>query len=218
MDISEGEGGADTFQLPPNTQEEQDSVDEELRKAAYHGDVDEAKRLVETCGANLRAKDYQGGTPMHYAALEGHTACIQYFVASPSGGVDLVHVTDKVGGTPLPVACFWGRLECAQALVSVGADLEAKDDKGLSARDKAVQMGRTEVVAWIDLVLRSRRARKRWRIAGHSVAALLALYERATKRVNAPGGAGYEAARAEFASLALGEGGGGGGAPEEEIS
>ena len=89
-----------------STEEEQDSVDEELRKAAYHGDVDEAKRLVETCGANLRAKDYQGGTPMHYAALEGHTTCIEYFV--DRGGADLVHVTDKVGGTPLPVACFWG--------------------------------------------------------------------------------------------------------------
>ena len=211
MDISEGEGGADTFQLPPNTQEEQDSVDEELRKAAYHGELDKAKMLVETCGANLRAKDYQGGTPLHYAAIEGHVDMSAYLVEK--GGADLVHVKDKVGGTPLPVACFWGRVACAKYLVSQGADVEAKDVKGMSARDKVQegmglggrnkvqQMARAEIVAWLDELVKSRRAqraRMRWRVAGRGVAALLALHERAAARVNAPGGAGYEEARSRF--------------------
>ena len=134
---------------------------------------------------------------MYDAARAGHLDILQYLVEEK--GADLVHATCNDGSTPLSFACSRGHLACVKYLVSVGADPEAKNNNGKTARDIAGALQYPGIVAWLDEVVRARKqARKRWRVAGQSVAAALALYERAAKRVNAPGGVGYEEARAEF--------------------
>lgn len=49
------------------------------------------------CRALLDAKDSDGETPLHYAALNGHLDCVKHLVRN---GAD-VNLTDEEGSTPL---------------------------------------------------------------------------------------------------------------------
>ena len=104
----------------------------ELAQAAFEGDLDRVRRLVEA-GAGLDARSGDGGTPLMYAAAKtgtGHTAVVE-FLARVGAGLDAKD--HDSGWTALMVASALGNVANADVLVEAGADVNAQDDDGLTA-------------------------------------------------------------------------------------
>jgi ankyrin repeat protein len=92
-------------------------------------------------GADVNAKDRWGGTPLHYAAEEGHKEIAELLIAA---GAD---VNERwAGTTPLHYAAFYGQNEIAELLIAKGADVNAKDEYGYTPLHDAVDEGHKEVV------------------------------------------------------------------------
>lgn len=73
---------------------------------------------------NMRFND--GQTPLHLAAIMGHTAIGKYLLESNANTA----VQDSSGATPLHEAVRYGNLELIRALLNSGANVNAKDNLG----------------------------------------------------------------------------------------
>ena len=77
-----------------------------LTHACAVGDLQKIKYLLKE-GADLDCCDYDGRTPLHLAAAEGHTAVLQFILRhKQSHGVDL-NAKDRWGRTALEVSPFF---------------------------------------------------------------------------------------------------------------
>jgi ankyrin repeat protein len=81
---------------------------------------------------NIRFPD--GGTPLHYAAREGHLGLVNFFIEK---GAEL-NIKDASGTTPLHEAARSGNLEAMELLLSRGANPNAQDAKGNSVLHIAI--------------------------------------------------------------------------------
>jgi CDK inhibitor PHO81 len=85
---------------------------------AIEGHLD-AIKLCFTHKANLMS-DYYGRSPLHYAALNGHTDVCVYLI-SIGAEIDLV---DQDGNTPLINAIVSGHVDTVNSLLEMGASFE----------------------------------------------------------------------------------------------
>ena len=102
--------------------------------------------LIE-CGANLDAKNNDGDTALHFAALYGYAETVKALIAAKAN----LEAKDNNDWTALHFAAYFGRTETvkilAQALIEVGAKLEAKDNSyGWTALHIAATKGHSEIV------------------------------------------------------------------------
>ncbi len=67
-----------------------------------------------------------GQTPLHLAAIHGHTAIVRYLIERNA----LINAKDMSGATPLHNAVRYGDLDIASLLVQNGADVNAQDSIG----------------------------------------------------------------------------------------
>jgi len=86
-------------------------------------DIEEVKRLIQA-GADLRARDFVGWTPLRRAAAWGHTEAAKALIAA---GADL-EAKDRDGWTALHCAAAGRRTEAAKALIGAGADISTAFD------------------------------------------------------------------------------------------
>ncbi|USP81074.1 hypothetical protein yc1106_08348 [Curvularia clavata] len=100
-----------------------------LHYAAREGHEAVALLLVDR-GADLKAKDEKGGTPLHSAASswKENKAVVQLLV---DRGAD-IKATDNNGKTPLHWAAWVENEVVVQLLVDRGADLKAKEENGMT--------------------------------------------------------------------------------------
>lgn len=75
---------------------------------------------------NLSIRMDDGQTPLHLAAIYGHTGIAQYLL---NRGAD-IKAQDISGTTPLHEAVRYGNIEIARQLLSKGADVNCKDSLG----------------------------------------------------------------------------------------
>uniref|UniRef100_A0A8C5ESE1 asparaginase n=1 Tax=Gouania willdenowi TaxID=441366 RepID=A0A8C5ESE1_GOUWI len=91
--------------------------------AAKIGDVEALKALSEM-GSNLSLGDYDGRTPLHVAACEGHLHAVEYLLGH--GGS--LHVKDRYGATPLSNAVRFRNNSLCVMFLLVSVSLAACGD------------------------------------------------------------------------------------------
>jgi ankyrin repeat protein len=116
-----------------------------LHGAAYSGNFEVVRILIEYDHADINARDEIRSTPLLWAS-DGH-----FFKDGSVPRLLLEHgadinVQNRFGWTPLHFASINGALEVVRVLLEYGADVEAKGNNGKTALQEAAQRGHDEVV------------------------------------------------------------------------
>lgn len=114
----------------------------QLHRAVSGGRLDDVKALVKA-GANVNVR--QGtfkGTPLQYAATQGHAEVVKFLIESQA----TLDAADTFGRTPLMWAADKGHTDVVRLLVNHGADQKAKTNTGWTALRYALQSGNADVV------------------------------------------------------------------------
>lgn len=122
-----------------------------LMLAALKGYLPLVKKLVER-DADVNKP---GWTPLHYASSTGQLAVME-FLLEQSAYID---AESPNGTTPLMMAAMYGSPEGVKLLIQAGADLNLKNQLGMSAHDFAVRGNRQNAKELIEVGLQRQRAR-----------------------------------------------------------
>ena len=105
-----------------------------LSSFGYEENIEAVKKTLAD-GADVNAKDDNGWTPLHWAALSGHKEVSEYLITM---GAD-VNAKDGTGMTPLHYAAAFDQKEIVELLLASGADVNAKDEPRTIKNGKRVQ-------------------------------------------------------------------------------
>lgn len=151
-----------------------------LMVAAAHGRKEQSRvfRYLLACGANVRARDARGCTPLLLAAKRGNEAMVEAILASvegrstiemivtSSGETELMdaYLRHWQGDTPLLVAADGGHLESLRLLLKHGANVRAQNFYGHTALATASCKGYT---ALVEEILTHKEGRLTIEVAGN---------------------------------------------------
>ena len=119
-----------------------------LHGAAYSGNFEVVRKLIEYDPAYINARDEDGDTPLQWAS-EGHNfkdGSVLRLLLEDGADVNAQRLN---GWTPLHRASYLGVLEVVCLLLEHGADVEAKDNDGKTALQVAADTGRDTVVKFL---------------------------------------------------------------------
>ena len=120
------EQGTPKVKVP--TKAEKEEATDKLFKAVKAGNSSQVTEAI-TEGANIEARDNDGGTALMWATHGGHTAIVKALIDK---GAD-IDAKDTNGDTALMNAAFVGHKAIVEALLDKGADVTAKNKKGWTA-------------------------------------------------------------------------------------
>ncbi|XP_039087727.1 ankyrin repeat domain-containing protein 42 [Hyaena hyaena] len=101
--------GAESEQSDPKDQE---TLAFPGHVAAFKGDLEMLKKLIEDGVININERDSNGSTPMHKAAGQGHIECLKWIIKM---GADS-NITNKAGEKPSDVAKRFAHLAAVKLL------------------------------------------------------------------------------------------------------
>lgn len=134
------------------TEVRNDKDESVLMLAALKGHFNLVQKLVEH-DADVNKT---GWTPLHYAASAGHVKIIEYLLEHSA----YIDAESPNGTTPLMMAAMYGTPEAVKVLIQAGADLNPKNQLGLSAWDFAVRGQRQNSKELIETALARLAARQ----------------------------------------------------------
>jgi cytohesin len=119
--------------------------------AAARVGSDETIRLLLRAGARPDVRDRNQWTPLLQAAHSGRARAVEALIEGGAGIEEPAHD----GATPLMIAANGGdvmareamNVEAAEALIRLGANVNATDERGATALIRAVQMNRPDMLA-----------------------------------------------------------------------
>ncbi|XP_023930670.1 ankyrin repeat and protein kinase domain-containing protein 1-like [Lingula anatina] len=117
-------------------------ADERLLWAASDGDIQSLQELLTAGECDVNDQDWKGWTPLHWAALYGHTQCVQLL---HQHGAD-TNIQDKNGWTPLHLAVWCSPKQCVQLLLQHGADTNIQSENGWTPLHWAAFWGHTQCI------------------------------------------------------------------------
>lgn len=104
--------------------------------------------IVERDGIDVLSQfDAEGHTPIHWAALGGHTHILRYFIEKKAK-MD-IFATNKLGAQPIHWACVNGHIAVTEILLQAGVPIDSVDNKGCTPLIIAAQYGRTMLAAFL---------------------------------------------------------------------
>jgi ankyrin repeat protein len=118
--------------------------DQALLRAAENGSKDIVLLLYEY-GANMRATDAEGMTPLHLAAAHNHVDLMKVIISEGSS----LDQTDRRGRTPLFLASENGCEKAIRLLVERGAKIESLDELGCTPLTLSAENGHSEIVRFL---------------------------------------------------------------------
>jgi len=133
------------------TEVRNDKDESVLMLAALKGYLPLVKQLV----AHDADVNKTGWTPLHYAASSGQVAVIEFLLENSA----YIDAESPNGSTPLMMAAMYGSPEAVKVLIQAGADLNIKNQLGLSALDFAVRGSRQNAKELIETGLQRQAAR-----------------------------------------------------------
>ena len=124
-----------------------------LLTAIYFGNLNVARILLEN-GADVNARSQNGGTPLFFATIEydsGKKDKAELLIDF-GAKVDIKHL--PTGWTPLHNSARSGNVEVAKLLIKSEADVNAKDNEGMTPFDVAAkELGRVKVQPVMKLLI-----------------------------------------------------------------
>lgn len=125
-----------------------------LHAAALNSVPREFSFVQKACPELLKVKDSRGNTPLHYIAIcSRHDALDKDTVCSLSD----INATNNNGETPLICLAKYGELELlAPAFIKHNADYTIKDKAGKTALDYAKERNKSQIIATITDIERSK--------------------------------------------------------------
>jgi ankyrin repeat protein len=119
-----------------------------LMTAALHGHLDICRLLIEK-GAQVKAKDRSGYTPLHYAAEKGRIEIVRLLCDL---GADVeARITEwPRGSRPLHMAAAYSHISIMKELIEVrNADINVRDDDGDTVLFIARRHGKANIIAYL---------------------------------------------------------------------
>lgn len=111
-----------------------------------HASIEMIELLV-THGADIYAVDRDGVSALDIAIKFKHKEVVKFCVDK---GIDPNQTKRKSGILPLMLASCFNDLEMLALLIEAGADLNAKDRSGATAKDYAKKLGQKQVVEFLE--------------------------------------------------------------------
>jgi ankyrin repeat protein len=133
------------------TEVRNDKDESVLMLAALKGYLPLVKQLLEH-DADVNKT---GWTPLHYAASSGHLSVIELLLHNSA----YIDAESPNGTTPLMMAAMYASPEAVKVLIQAGADLNLRNQLGLSALDFAVRASRQNSKELIETALQRQAAR-----------------------------------------------------------
>jgi len=125
-------------------EEAKERMNMELMSATRDGDISRVRNLVRA-GAQVEMRDNANGTPVLWAAREGHTEIVKFLLENGANPNVIEHGNKDM--TPLLWAAILNNLECVKVLLDHGADINAATTDGYTALMQAAINGTSEVVS-----------------------------------------------------------------------
>ena len=111
--------------------------------------------MLFTTDTTVDSKNINGYTPLHWAAHNGHTACVRSLLAANA----TVDRQNRSGCTPLLYAATNGHISCVTTLLEANATVEHRSGKTPLPLLWATQNGHTAVADVLRAVLDAGRGR-----------------------------------------------------------
>ena len=148
-------------------------------KAARYGYMEIAEYLLDN-DIDINAKNYEGNTPLFFAAWEGRLDMIKYLISKGADinakneldwnalmqacvqghfkvakflvdqGLSINQIGKEKGATPLILAAWNGSYEVVKLLLYAGADKSIKDKDGKTAKDHAKEQYHDKIVELLE--------------------------------------------------------------------
>lgn len=117
-------------------------------QAAKAGLLIPCQEIVDRLGVGvLHQYDREGHTPLHWAALGGHSHVVRFFIECRAP-VDMA-ARNELGAQPIHWAASGGHVPVVDLLLEAGAAIDATDNKGCSPLITASQYARTNLTGYL---------------------------------------------------------------------
>jgi ankyrin repeat protein len=112
----------------PDSRDHAEAAEKLIAAGARSQDIIYAYFAPAVRSSNYNIRLYDGRTPLHFAAREGHTGLLNLFIDRKAQ----INIKDASGAAALHEAARAGNIEAMELLLSRGADPNAQDAKGNS--------------------------------------------------------------------------------------